>query len=148
MALHQVLLQGAEFIRRDILIAQGTKTCRDAIKRLILRLDLPVQIIAATLDAFLHFRSQFQLHISGQYLFDTFKRQRFRPHIMYISHNSRFFNCPLSIINCQLPLRPIQQLLLYPDSFRLEVIGLLRHPPDKDFILYGCKIDTDIQQSP
>ena len=101
MAFHQILLQGAEFIRRDILITQGTKACRDAVKRLALCLDLPVQIIAATLDAFLHFRGQFQLHISGQYLFDTFERQRFRPHIMYISHNFL-----LSIFNFQLSIAP------------------------------------------
>ena len=101
MAFHQILLQGAEFIRRDILITQGTKACRDAVKRLALCLDLPVQIIAATLDTFLHFRGQFQLHISGQYLFDTFERQRFRPHIMYISHNVL-----LSIFNFQLSIAP------------------------------------------
>ena len=75
VALDEVLLQGAQLVGGDVLVAQRAEARGDAIERLVGLGDLLVQVVAAALDARFGFRGQFQLQVLGQDAFDEFEGQ-------------------------------------------------------------------------
>ena len=75
MALDEVLLQRAQFVGGDVLVAQRAEARGDAIERLVGLGDLLVQVVAAALDARFGFRGQLQLQVLGQDAFDELEGQ-------------------------------------------------------------------------
>ena len=75
MALDEVLLQRAQFVGGDVLVAQRAEARGDAIERLVGLGNLLVQVVAAALDARFGFRGQLQLQVLGQDAFDEFEGQ-------------------------------------------------------------------------
>ena len=86
MALDEILLQGAQLVRRDVLAAQRTETGGNAIQGFFRLRNLLVQIIAALLYPQLGFRSQLQFQVFVDDAFDEVEGQLTGTYIIDIVH--------------------------------------------------------------